>query len=160
MSRAGGRLGRSRADDTFTSIIPQAWIELWYNGHKDLNHSMSQTVVLSDHVYRKLTRSAAARGLTVEAWLKLVTDAADGPRAKVRDRHRGRSIEQLLAKCRDRTLTDHERVELDRLVDEEYQVAIERADARIAAKQTNGSRATKLPVNRTTASRRTARSRI
>jgi hypothetical protein len=98
---------------------------------------MTRTINLSDNVYRKLTRSAADRGLTVEVWLELLTDAAGRPTAE--DRRRGRKVEQLLNKRHDGTATDDECETLDRLIDDEYRVAIERADARITAKQNGGA---------------------
>ena len=106
---------------------------------------MNRSLKLSDSVYRKLKRSAAQRGLTVEAWLELMSDAAVRPVARERDRRRGRTIERLLEKCQDGSETDTERAALDRLIDEEYRVAIERADQQIATKR-NGrdETATKL----------------
>jgi hypothetical protein len=93
---------------------------------------MSRTLVLPDSIYRKLTQSASKRGLTVEAWLAAVTNAAQADSGVQGDRRRGRTIERLLAKCRAGSATNGDREELDRLIDEEYRVAVERADARIA----------------------------
>jgi hypothetical protein len=113
---------------------------------------MSQTLVLPDDVYRKLTQSAARRGLTVEAWLQAVTDAAQAPPAVENDRRRGRAIERLLAKCRAGSVTKNERTKLDQLIDEEYRIAVERADARIAAKHGGGTQTTRKPAGRTASS--------
>lgn len=113
---------------------------------------MSQTLILPDDIYQKLTQSANRRGLTVEAWLELVTDAAQGPPADQRDRRRGRAIERLLERCRAGTAKDKDRSELDRLIDEEYRTAIERADARIATKRTGRTRAAQESADRRNAS--------
>jgi hypothetical protein len=115
---------------------------------------MIRTLSLSDDVYRKLARSAAERGLTVEVWLELMTDAAG--RTTADDRRRGRKVEQLLGKRRDGTATENECETLDQLIDEEYRVAIKRADARIAANQSRPPR-TARKSNRTASAPRTRR---
>jgi hypothetical protein len=112
---------------------------------------MIRTINLSDSVYQKLTRSAAERGLTVEVWLELMTDAAG--RTTAVDRRRGRKVEQLLIKRQNGTATDDECRALDRLIDEEYRVAIERADARIAAKSNGGAEPARRSIRTAPASR-------
>jgi hypothetical protein len=112
---------------------------------------MSQTLTLSDSVYRKLTRSAAQRGVSVESWLELLSDAAQRSASRQRDRDRVEKIERILQKCRSGAATDQQRATLDRLVDEEYGIALERADARIAAKR-NGATKTTRPRGRRSAS--------
>jgi hypothetical protein len=117
---------------------------------------MSQTLVLPDDVYEKVTQSAAKRGLTVEAWLKLVSEAAQRSPTAQRDRQRGRDIERLLDKCRAEKATDDDRAELDRLIDEEYRAAVGRADARIAAKRASAG-APRKPSRRSSRTRSASR---
>jgi hypothetical protein len=112
---------------------------------------MTRTINLSESVYQKLTRSAAERGLTVEVWLDLMSDAAGGATAD--DRRRGRKVEQLLNKRQNGLATDAECETLDRLIDEEYRVAIERVDARIAAKQNGGSNKARRSIRATSTTR-------
>jgi hypothetical protein len=96
---------------------------------------MSQTLELSDDVYERLTRAATARGITIRSLLRVVSDVVV-PRipATAQDRRRGERIERLFEKYRDASLGEAERAELNRLIDEEYRIALQRADARIAAK--------------------------
>jgi hypothetical protein len=96
---------------------------------------MSQTLVLSDDVFERLARAATARGMTVRSLLRVVSNVVV-PRipATERDRRRGEKIERLFEKFREAPLDEAERAELNRLIDEEYQVAMERADSRIPAK--------------------------
>jgi hypothetical protein len=110
---------------------------------------MSQTLTLPDQLYVKLAQGAAARGLTIESLLEVVSDLVSSPkRPTQRDRQRSHLIDDLLAKYAAGGLTDQDRAELDRLIDADYQEANERADRLIAAKSSPATqqspRATKV----------------
>jgi hypothetical protein len=97
---------------------------------------MSHTLTLPDELYVKLVRGAAQRGLTLESLLACVSDLvlpAEQPTPQ--DRERGRIIERLFAKSSSGRLTNQDRVQLDRLIDKEYQEACRRADRLIAQKK-------------------------
>ena len=104
---------------------------------------MSQTLVLGDDVYKKLSREAARQGVSAEALVAYMTNAVS-PRttADERDLFRGTRIELLFDKFRDGPLTVRERAELERLIDEEYEVATRRADRLIAEKTAGKKRPT------------------
>ena len=115
---------------------------------------MSRTLVLKNDLYDQLARGAAIRGLSVETFLERVAQAVGSSGSQTaQDRTRSRRIERLLAKSQDGPLSDAERAELDRLIDEDYQVAVERADRRVEAQLRETSR-----VRLNSSGRQTARS--
>ena len=99
---------------------------------------MARTLILKNELYNQLARGAAVRGVTVETLLERMAQAVDS-RQSAQDRTRSRHIERLLAKYQDGPLNDAERAKLDRLIDEDYQVAVERADRHIEAKPSKTS---------------------
>ena len=118
---------------------------------------MSRTLVLKNDLYDQLARGAAIRGLSVETFLERVAQAVGSSSSQTaQDRTRSRRIERLLAKYQEGPLSDAERAELDRLIDDDYQVAVERADRRIEAKlcatseerpKSSGRRAVRSPAS-------------
>ena len=113
---------------------------------------MSRTLILKKDLYDQLVRGAATRGLTVETFLERVVQAVGSSVSQTaQDRTRSRRIERLLAKYQEGPLSDHERTELDRLIDEDYQAAVKRADRRIDTKLRETSRGRSNSSGRQTA---------
>lgn len=99
---------------------------------------MSQTLSLPDQLYERLEQGAAERGLTIQSLLEFVSEIFVLPdHATERDGERVRRIERLLGKYRAGSLTDGDRMKLERLIDADYQQATARADRLIAAKQSS-----------------------
>ncbi len=110
---------------------------------------MTRTLSLSDELYNNLAQEAASRGITVESLLAAVSRLMVMPeKPTARDRERSRRIERLFDKDRAGRVTDKDREILDRLIDEDYEAAIARADRLIAAKTSrvgNGANAKSRP---------------
>ena len=102
---------------------------------------MPQTLTLPDELYRKLAQGAAKQGVSVESLLTFVSDLFVNPENPTpREQERSQRIEHLFGKFRQGALTEDDRVQLEHLVDLDYQEAIARADRLIAEKK---SRTTK-----------------
>jgi hypothetical protein len=99
---------------------------------------VSHTLSLPDELFNKLAQGAARRGLTVEGLLAFVSEVVAVPdRPTAADERRSRRIERLLARYRAGRLTERDRADLDRLIDQDYREAIARADRLIAAKESH-----------------------
>jgi len=97
---------------------------------------MSQTLTLPGEVYRKLAQGAAERGMTIGSLLAVVSELVALPESATEaDRRRSARIETLLQRSRAGRLGAGDRLELDRLIDTDYQAATARADRLIRAKE-------------------------
>src|SRR5439155_367202 len=97
---------------------------------------MSHNLTLPDELFDKLAQGAGQRGMTIGSLLAFVSEFVRLPEQRTeRDQERSRRIERLLAKYRAGPLTEQDRVDLEHLIDADYQDAIARADRLIAAKK-------------------------
>jgi hypothetical protein len=104
---------------------------------------MTQTLTLPGDVYRKLVRGAADRGMTIETLLTVVSELVVVPDQPTdQDRERSDRIERLLDRYRTGHVTSQDRVELDHLIETDYEAANARADRLISAKRRRTRRET------------------